>query len=193
MTIADRILELRKTKGISQEELADKINVSRQAISKWESGQSFPDLDKIVILSEYFNVTTDYLIKGISENNENVVTSKILYIASTFFIIIGLLSAIGGWYDKQTADSVVGGMLIQAVGITGYFIGRTLSSQKSSLIIKLLNIAVTLFMPLSLGISFISNSFPAPYPTDVIYFTVFIIAYVILLLITYVTLKSKTK
>ena len=49
MTIADRILELRKIKGISQEELADEIGVSRQAVSKWESEQSIPDLDKIII------------------------------------------------------------------------------------------------------------------------------------------------
>lgn len=52
MTIADRIQNLRKTKGISQEELADKIGVSRQAVSKWESEQSTPDVEKIILLSE---------------------------------------------------------------------------------------------------------------------------------------------
>lgn len=65
MTIADRIQSLRKQKGMSQEELADKIGVSRQAVSKWESEQSTPDLDKVVIMSELFEVTTDYLLKGI--------------------------------------------------------------------------------------------------------------------------------
>lgn len=48
MTIADRIQSLRKAKGISQEELANKIGVSRQAVSKWESEQSSPDLEKII-------------------------------------------------------------------------------------------------------------------------------------------------
>ena len=65
MTIADRIQSLRKSKGMSQEELADKVGVSRQAVSKWESEQATPDLDKVVIMSDIFEVTTDYLLKGI--------------------------------------------------------------------------------------------------------------------------------
>lgn len=52
-----------KKKGISQEDLANALNVSRQAVSKWESSQSVPDMDKIVALSSYFNITTDYLLK----------------------------------------------------------------------------------------------------------------------------------
>ena len=58
MTIADRIQSLRKSKGMSQEELADRIGVSRQAVSKWESEQATPDLEKVVIMSEIFEVTT---------------------------------------------------------------------------------------------------------------------------------------
>lgn len=65
MTIADRILTLRKSKGMSQEELADAVGVSRQAVSKWESEQATPDLEKVVIMSDIFDVTTDYLLKGI--------------------------------------------------------------------------------------------------------------------------------
>ena len=65
MNIADRIQYLRKQRGLSQEELADKIGVSRQAVSKWESEQSTPDLDKIIVMSDLFEVTTDYLLKGI--------------------------------------------------------------------------------------------------------------------------------
>lgn len=64
MNVADRIQSLRKAKGFSQEELADKVGVSRQAVSKWESEQSTPDLEKI-IMSELFGVTTDYILKGI--------------------------------------------------------------------------------------------------------------------------------
>ena len=65
MTVGDRIQNLRKTKGMSQEELADKVGVSRQAVSKWESEQATPDLEKVVIMSELFEVTTDYMLKGI--------------------------------------------------------------------------------------------------------------------------------
>jgi transcriptional regulator with XRE-family HTH domain len=50
---------------MSQEELADRIGVSRQAVSKWESEQATPDLEKVVIMSDIFEVTTDYLLKGI--------------------------------------------------------------------------------------------------------------------------------
>ena len=99
MNFADRILYLRKSKGISQEELADKVGVSRQAVSKWESEQSMPDVEKIIIMSDYFNVTTDYILKGIEvvENKEEKskeIVGKVLYIASTALIVIGLLCAI---------------------------------------------------------------------------------------------------
>lgn len=63
MILADKIVELRKKNNWSQEELAGKINVSRQAISKWESAQSTPDLDRIIKMSEIFGVSTDYLLK----------------------------------------------------------------------------------------------------------------------------------
>lgn len=60
----DRLYQLRKGAGISQEELADVIGVSRQAVQKWESGASRPDMDNLVALSRYFHVTLDYLIAG---------------------------------------------------------------------------------------------------------------------------------
>ncbi len=63
MILADKIIQLRKQSGWSQEELAEQVGVSRQSISKWESGQSIPDLNKIIKLSSIFGVSTDYLIK----------------------------------------------------------------------------------------------------------------------------------
>lgn len=63
MTLADKIMQERKKKGWSQEELAERMDVSRQAVSKWEMGQSTPDLDKILQMSETFGVSTDYLLK----------------------------------------------------------------------------------------------------------------------------------
>lgn len=64
MKLGQKIAELRKKNNLSQEGLAEKMNVSRQAVSKWESGQSIPDIEKIVALSELFGVTTDYLLKS---------------------------------------------------------------------------------------------------------------------------------
>ena len=63
MILADKIIRLRKKNGWSQEELAEKMGVSRQAVSKWEGAQSVPDLGKILQLSTLFGVTTDYLLK----------------------------------------------------------------------------------------------------------------------------------
>lgn len=70
MIFADKLIHLRKKNGWSQEELAEKMNVSRQAVSKWESAQSIPDLAKILQLSELFCVTTDYLLKDDIEEEE---------------------------------------------------------------------------------------------------------------------------
>ena len=63
MILADKIIRHRKKNGWSQEELAEKLNVSRQAVSKWESAQSIPELEKILALAYLFGVSTDYLIK----------------------------------------------------------------------------------------------------------------------------------
>lgn len=63
MSLGDKIAELRRHRGWSQENLAERLGVTRQSVSKWESGASVPDLDKIIGLSELFGVTTDYLIK----------------------------------------------------------------------------------------------------------------------------------
>ena len=76
MIFADKIIELRKKSGLSQEELAEKINVSRQAVSKWESMQSTPDINKIIALSEIFGVSTDYLLKDDANDSEVCVSAE---------------------------------------------------------------------------------------------------------------------
>lgn len=63
MILADKIVDLRKKNGWSQEELAEKLEVSRQSVSKWEGAQSVPDLNRVLQLSELFGVSTDYLLK----------------------------------------------------------------------------------------------------------------------------------
>ncbi len=70
MILADKIIRLRKKNGWSQEELANRMNVSRQAVSKWESAQTIPDLEKILQLGALFGVTTDYLLKDEIEEEE---------------------------------------------------------------------------------------------------------------------------
>lgn len=82
MILADKIIDLRKKNGWSQEELAEKLGVTRQSISKYEGAQSVPDLDKIIKLSEIFGVTTDYLLRDDAETEEYLPEQEITEKAS---------------------------------------------------------------------------------------------------------------
>lgn len=77
MDFSEKLLTLRKANNLTQEQLAEKLDVSRQSVSKWESGQATPELDKIVALSAIFDVTTDYLLKS-SEIDDLSVKTDIL-------------------------------------------------------------------------------------------------------------------
>ena len=76
MILADKIIDLRKKNGWSQEELAEMMGVSRQSISKWEGAQSVPDLARIVKLAEIFGVSTDYLLKDDLEQTDVAIVSQ---------------------------------------------------------------------------------------------------------------------
>ena len=80
MILADKIIRLRKQNGWSQEELAEKMNVSRQAVSKWESAQAVPDLEKVLLLGRLFGVTTDYLLKDEMEEEEGAPLADMPYV-----------------------------------------------------------------------------------------------------------------
>lgn len=77
MNISEKILYLRKANNLTQEELAEQLNVSRQSVSKWESEQTVPDVDKLIALSEIFKVSTDYLLKP-SQIDELSIKTEIL-------------------------------------------------------------------------------------------------------------------
>lgn len=66
MTLDEKILNLRKARGWSQEELAERIGVTRQAVSRWESGSAKPDADKIVTICDLFGVSADYLLRDLA-------------------------------------------------------------------------------------------------------------------------------
>lgn len=113
MSIAERIQELRKQSGYSQEQVAEMLGLSRQAISKWESGQGKPEIDNIVKLTEIYNVSADYILLGTEKVSVPVPEKKelnheykkaigiIAIIAATavvtvlFITALGLLSRLG--------------------------------------------------------------------------------------------------
>lgn len=123
----ERINLLRKKMGLSQEELANKIGVSRQAVSKWESGQSMPDLDKIIALSDLFGVSTDYILKGTDvsydEGTLNAETTKKIMISGA--IIFALLTLIIAFSLNRFRDDEIF-MLTLCGGVIGYFAGYIL-------------------------------------------------------------------
>lgn len=82
MNLSEKIFNERRKLGLSQEQFAEKMQISRQAVSKWESGQSTPDLDKIVLMSQIFGVSTDYLLKetvDTVENTESTIAGDSIY------------------------------------------------------------------------------------------------------------------
>ena len=82
MEFNNRLYELRKRKGLSQEELANKLNVSRQTVSKWELGDTTPDMEKLVAISDLFEVTLDELVTGkvIESHSDSKETSEVLQV-----------------------------------------------------------------------------------------------------------------
>lgn len=154
MNIADRIQNLRKSRGISQEELADKIGVSRQAVSKWESKQSTPDIEKIILLSDYFETTTNYLLKGIEPVGESgKQRSAVLFtVAGTVLNAIGLVSSVFIWLERQTVYAVGVGLAIMLLG-TGIFLAGQFTGTKDKArarrLFLLPNVWILPFIPLS--------------------------------------------
>ena len=154
MNIADRIQHLRKSKGISQEELADKVGVSRQAVSKWESEQSTPDIEKVILLSDYFEVTTDYLLKGIEPVSENIPRksdARIFSLVASVINFIGLVVAIMIWIERQISSSVAAGLILMAVGIMIFVMGQFLGENKeqSSRWFWIVNVWILVLIPIS--------------------------------------------
>lgn len=71
MSFSQKLKTLRKREGLSQEKLAEELNVSRQAVSKWESGHSYPEIDKLIVLSDLFKISLDDLVKDKNEEYFN--------------------------------------------------------------------------------------------------------------------------
>ena len=116
MKMPDKIIKLRKENGWSQEELAEKLDVSRQAISRWENGTALPDAQNILQISKLFQVTTDYLLNDDYESDSDIplvrkatqateeicikkkklhLISAIAFSIATFFWMIGVVSNVG--------------------------------------------------------------------------------------------------
>ena len=126
MNISDRIQALRKSRGISQEQLADVLGVSRQAVSKWEAEQSSPDLERIVAMAEYFDVTTDYLLRGIepAKEKKSRADARTLCIVSTAVNAVGLIIGAALWRTYQNAFAPAFILSAQAAGLVLWLLAK---------------------------------------------------------------------
>lgn len=152
--ISERIQEQRKLSGLTQEQLAEKLNVSRQSISKWESDQSLPEIDRIILMSEIFNISTDYLLKGVEVENVKINTKKDYTLFGTTLILIGFIVSLSLWYDYRTFISISIGVIIQVIGILLFFYSDVKSS-KSYKLKFLFSFWIGLIIPLNLIFNFL--------------------------------------
>ena len=134
MNIGEKLFELRKAKNLSQEEVADKLNVTRQTVSKWETNQSTPDFDKIIPLCELFEIGTEELLTGkkaeesskeepekiltreeIRRKSAEVVSSSVLiYILAVAFFIVAVAFL---WIDPIIVTAIF-------LGVVGFATAR---------------------------------------------------------------------
>lgn len=129
MDLGGRIREARERRNLSQDELAEKMGISRQAISKWETGKSYPDIETILKLSNIFNLSLDELVKSDKIFQENLIKESRsgmsgLTILGCVFVALGVIAGIWGGaqfplslMDSRFMSFLVGGLVLITVGL----------------------------------------------------------------------------
>lgn len=203
MTFGEKLQALRKAQGLSQEQLAAQMTVSRQAVSKWELDESNPDIENILQLSNIFGVSTDYLLKedavlegaqGRRAEKQQAKDSRkgqIFFILSVSLFAIGLLGAWSDWHERQTMIAIAAGMIMQVAGAVCYCLGRLYSRGKPPFAVDFANLALGLFMPVSMLATLVFRGLAAPYPTDFRAAIAVIPVYLVVMGICYIILKRR--
>ena len=140
MNIGEKIYNLRKKKNMSQEELASVLNVSRQTISKWETGESNPDIDKIVPLCNFFEISTDEFLKDRDivyeknltkekKKNKALTFSLCLIIFGVMMILVILLE------ETEISEGIIGAIIMFGITLIGvlliyYFMSNQVEKKK---------------------------------------------------------------
>ncbi|WP_417165611.1 helix-turn-helix transcriptional regulator [Senegalimassilia anaerobia] len=124
MELGSQIKRHRTERGLSQDDLAAKIYVSRQTVSSWENDKTYPDVESLLLLSVLFDVTVDELIKGDVEAMKEAISNdykKMAALASGGLVIaiVGAVAAVGGigWWGWGIVPSIIIGLLVWGIGM----------------------------------------------------------------------------
>lgn len=117
MNFNEKLIELRKSKGLSQDELGQRLGVSRQTISKWELAQSYPDFQRLVLLSDYFGLSLDALVKDIDVQEIRDKNLKDRQIAAIYDDMQSAKSTISTLINVLAVIGVVGVLIFLFMGV----------------------------------------------------------------------------
>lgn len=152
MKLNENIYNLRKEKGLSQEVLAEEVDVSRQTISNWELGETTPNPDQLISLSKLFNVSIDELVGNTFEGMaDKKVDARLFTLCATAINFIGLIVAIVIWIEKQIPSAVAIGLIFMIFGCVMFTIGQTIGKNKHNTLkyFFIINIWALLLIPYS--------------------------------------------
>ena len=138
MTMGEKILNMRKARSWSQEELAEQVGVTRQAVSRWESGSVKPDADKIIALCDLFGVSADYLLRDLVAEQGNTIQldrpvkpcisleSVLSWLMTAFgavtLLVLGILASVNRiYFSPSVTESETGEQFFEPGGYTGLF------------------------------------------------------------------------
>lgn len=199
MKLSDKIIKLRKIKGWSQEELGEKLNVSRQAISRWESNTAQPDATNILKISKLFGVTSDYLLNDDFESDNDLpkvkeIKSDGIQQIMIFMITLEVMTLIIQFMSTIILQSVLFGILsfIPFVAMIG---GFEYAYQKKSTEVnettrgfrkKFYKISawLGLYFPVRFTVTILAHFYPRPYSSIVLECVIFVIYLMVVMLIT---------
>lgn len=133
MTFGERLYQIRKEAGLSQEELAELMEVSRQSVSKWESDKAYPEMTRLLFISDYFHVSLDYLMRGtedaqvvVERTPEKYTSEKMWVVWNTFTTNLTGMQKVMFTFGYMMAVAFMAVIVVTAVYELGYDFGRFL-------------------------------------------------------------------
>ena len=185
MKLGERLYNYRRIKGLSQEDVASKLSVTRQTVSKWETDQTLPDLDKIESICELFEITTDELLKGKKEeittvvSNENKKKKAIVVSASIFLYFLGIIWIILAEELLNLNDGLTVSIFmliygLSTVNIVYYFMAnnnekKEKKKEENKKLNRIVEVVTILFVIIYLLISFLTFAWHITWITWLIY------------------------